>query len=65
VVEASDSGKCDDFACARWLGSARNRRIALERHVRSILVVIGDVLADQAEQMTFPKDNHVIEQLAA
>jgi hypothetical protein len=47
VVEAPDSGKCDDFACARWFSSARNRRIAAERHVRSVLVIISDVLAHQ------------------
>jgi hypothetical protein len=28
VVEASDSGKCDDFARARRFGSAHDRRIA-------------------------------------
>jgi hypothetical protein len=65
VVEASDSGKCDNFARARRFGSARDRRIALERHVRSILVVIGDVLAHQPEQMALPKNNDVVEQLAA
>jgi hypothetical protein len=47
VVQASDAGNRDDLASARRLGSARNRRIALERHVRSILV-IGDVVTDQA-----------------
>jgi hypothetical protein len=64
-MEAADSGKCDDFACARWFDSARDRRIALERHVRSILVVIGEVLSHQAEQVPLPKHNHTVEQVAA
>jgi hypothetical protein len=54
VVEAPDPGKCDDFARARRFGSARDRRIALERHVRSIFVAISDVLADRPEQMPLP-----------
>jgi hypothetical protein len=65
VVQASDAGKCDDLASARRLGSARNRRIALERHVWSILIIVGDVVTDQAEQMPLPEDNDVVEQLAA
>jgi hypothetical protein len=65
VVEASYPGKCDDFAGARRFGSARDRRIAVERHVRSILVVVGDVLAHQPEQMALPKNNDVVQQLAA
>jgi hypothetical protein len=47
VVEASDSGKHDDFARGRRFGGAGDRRIALERHVRSILVAIGHALADK------------------
>jgi putative transposase len=65
VAKASDTGKCDDLARARRLGSARNRRIAPKRHMRSILVVVGDVVTDQAEQMPLPEDNDVVEQLAA
>jgi hypothetical protein len=65
VVEVSDSGKCDDFVCARRFDSARDRRIAVERHVRSVLVVIGDVLAHQPEQMALPTNNDVVAQLAA
>jgi hypothetical protein len=53
------------LARAWRFGSARDRRIALERHVRAILVVIGELLSHQAEQMPLPKDNHMIEQLAA
>jgi hypothetical protein len=61
VVEPADSRKCDDLACARRLDGTRDRRVATERHVRSVLVVIGHVLANQAEQMALPKHDDVIE----
>ena len=64
VVEPADSRKCDDLACVRRFDGARDRRVAIERHVRSVLVVIGDMLADQPEQVPLPKHDQVIEQLA-
>jgi hypothetical protein len=39
VVQAADARKCDDFACAWRLDGARDRRIAVERHLGSVLVV--------------------------
>jgi hypothetical protein len=64
VVEPTDAGKLDDPATARRLDGARDRRVATERHVRSVLVAIGDMLAEQAQQMPLPKHDDVIEQLA-
>jgi hypothetical protein len=64
VVEAADARKRDDRATARRLDGARDGRVAIERHVRSVLVVIGDVLADQPQQMALSKHDDVIEQLA-
>jgi hypothetical protein len=65
VVQPANARKCDDFACARWFHGARDRRIAVERHMGSVLVVVGHVLADQAEQMPLPKHDEVVEQLSA
>jgi len=65
MVEPTDAGKCHDSATARRLNGTRDWCVAVERHVRSVLVVIGDVLADQAEQMPLAKHDQVIEQLAA
>jgi hypothetical protein len=64
VVEPTDARKRDDPASARPFDGARDRRVATKRHVRSVLVVIGDIRADQAQQMPFPKHEDVIEQLA-
>jgi hypothetical protein len=64
VVESTDARKRDDPATARRLDGARDRRVATERHLRSVLVVIGDILAEQAQQMPLPKHDNVIEQLA-
>jgi hypothetical protein len=61
VVQPADSRKCDDFARARWFDGARDRRIAVDRHMGPILVVVGHVLADQAEQMPLPNHDEVIE----
>jgi hypothetical protein len=47
------------------LDCARDGRVAIERHVRSVLVAIGRVLLDQAEQVALTEHDHVVEQLAA
>ena len=65
MVEPTDARKGDDPATARRLDGARDWRVAIEGHVRSVLVVIGDILADQAEQMPLSNHEQVIEQLAA
>jgi hypothetical protein len=65
VVKPTDARKRDDLACSRRFDVARDRRVAAKRHVRSIAVVVSDVLANETEQMSFTKHNDVIEQLAA
>jgi hypothetical protein len=46
------------------LDRASDRRVAVEPHVRAVLVVVGGVLADQAQEMTLTEYNQVIEQLS-
>jgi hypothetical protein len=65
MVEPAESRKCDDFAGARRLDRASDRCVALERHMRSILVVISRVLADETEKMPFPENDQVVDQLPA
>jgi hypothetical protein len=65
VVQAADSRKCDDLSCTRWFDGSRDRSIAAERPVGSVLVVVGHVLADQSERMPLAKHDDVIQQLAA
>jgi hypothetical protein len=65
VVEPTDAWKGDDLAPARRLDCARHLRVAIERHVRSVLVAIGRVLPHQTEQVALAEHDHLVEQLAA
>jgi hypothetical protein len=49
VVQAADSRKSDDLPGLTTLDRARDRRVAVEAHVRPIFVVVGGVLTDQME----------------
>ena len=60
MVQAADPRQRDDVARVRRFLGARDRRIAAERHMGSVLVVIGDMLADQAEQMPLPEHDDVV-----
>ena len=64
MVQAADAWKCDNLAGAGRLERARDRRIAAKRHVRSVPVVVLDVLADQTEQMPLAEHDDVVEQFA-
>jgi hypothetical protein len=46
------------------LDSARDRRLAAKRHVRSVPVVVVDVPADEAQQMPLAERDNVVEKLA-
>jgi hypothetical protein len=66
MVKPTDARKCDDPASA--LGGWTARATGASRssdNVRSVLLVVGDMQSDQAEQMPFPKHDDVIEQLTA
>jgi hypothetical protein len=64
-MQAADARKFDHSARGRWFDGARDGCISAERHMGSVLVVIGDVLADQAEQMPLAEHHDVVEQFAA
>ena len=61
MVEPTYARKRDDPAAAWRFDGARDRRVATKRHVRSVLVVIGDIRAEQAQQIPLPKHDDVIE----
>ena len=48
-----------------YIGEWTYRHIAGERHTGSVLVAVGDMLADQAEQMPLPEHDDVVEQFSA
>ena len=61
VVEPTYARERDHPATARRLDGARDRRVATKRHMRSVLVVIGDIRAEQAQQMPLAKHDDVTE----
>ena len=65
VVQAADPWKCDDPPRTRRFHGPPAGRVAVERHVRAILVVVGDVVANQTQQMPRTEHEHVVEQLAS
>jgi hypothetical protein len=65
MMKPADARQPDDPARACRSDGARDRRVSAEGHVRSVVAVVGDVEADQSEQVPFPEHDHVIEQLSA
>jgi hypothetical protein len=63
-MEAADRRKRDDLSSA-ILDGPSGRRIIIERHVRSVLVVISEVLTNEMEQMALTQDDDVVEQLSS
>jgi hypothetical protein len=59
-VQGADARKCDHSARAR----CRDPRVSADRRMGAVLVVMGDVLADQAEQMPLAEHDEVVEQFA-
>ena len=63
MTQSADSRKRNDPTCTRWFYGSPAGRVASERHMRSIFVVVGDVGTNQACQMPWPERDHMIEQL--
>ena len=64
MVQAADPRKSDHLPEVPRLDLARDRRVAVEAHVRAVLVVVAGVPADQVEEMTLTEHDHMIEQLS-
>ena len=64
MVESTDSRKCDDLSSSRRFNVARGRRVGGKRHMRSVVVVIGHVGSNEAEQMTLAEDDDLIKQFS-
>jgi hypothetical protein len=59
VVKSSDPGEGDDLPSDRRLDGAGDWRVAAERHVRPVAVVVGDVVAHGAKEMPLTHDDEV------
>ena len=64
MVQAADPWKSDHLPELPRLDLAPDRRVAVEAHVRAVLVVVAGVPADQVEEITLTDHDHVIEQLS-
>ena len=52
MVHAADPWQRDHLPELPRLDRASDRRVAVEPHVRAVLVVVGGVLADQVQEVT-------------
>ena len=59
-MKAAYTRKYDDLAGTRWFDGAPGPRVAAQRHMGPVLVVVGDVLANQTEQMPLAKHDEVV-----
>jgi len=64
MVEATDFANRDDLAEFRPLNWAAMGRILVEREVSTRPVVVREIASQNAAQMPFAKDKHVIQTLA-
>src|ERR1019366_2961437 len=64
MVQTADPRKSNHLPELPRLDRARDRRVAVEAHVRVVLVVVAGVPADQAQEMTLTENDHVIAQLS-
>jgi hypothetical protein len=64
MVKSSDPRQSHDAPAARQFNGARDRRVAAERHVRSVLVVVGGVQSNETQQVSLAEHDHVVEDLA-
>ena len=65
MVQTAHLWEGDNGACRRWLYGARLRTILAEREMRSALVMILKITRQDIAQVTFVKDDDVIQAFAA
>jgi hypothetical protein len=65
MMQATDLGDLHDPARLGELDGSAVRRIFAEREMRARLMVIGEVVGQDAAQMSFAEDQNVIQTLAA
>jgi hypothetical protein len=64
MVDASHARERNHGPVARWLDGTRHGCVAVQRHVRAILVVVARVLPDQVQQVPLAEHDHVVKHLA-
>ncbi len=65
MVQAADLRDASHRPAIRWFDGSWKRRIALERQVRSAVVIVVEVSGEDALQVGFVEDDDVVEAFAA
>ena len=60
VVQAADFGKLDDLSCDGKLDRPEIGRVLVQREVGTRLMVVGEVLGQDAAEVSLAEDEHVI-----
>ena len=61
MMKPTHASKRDDSSAAWHLYSARDGCVALQGHVRTVLVVVAHMLPDQTQQVSLSEHDDVIE----
>jgi len=64
MVDASDARERNHGPVAWRFDGARHGCVAVQPHMRTVLVVVAHVLSDQVQQVPLAEHNHVVKQLA-
>ena len=64
MVQAAEKGNGFNGSVFRWLAPPAQRRIAAQSLMRSVGVVVLEILGQDAAQMALTENDHVIEALA-
>lgn len=65
MMQSAEVGLGDDLAGFRQLNNSRLGRVAVERQGRACLMVVGEVVRQDATKMSLVEDDHVVQALAA
>lgn len=65
MVKPANLGHCDDFSVVRRLNRTIVGTVHSQRQVRSILVIVLDIIAESPTQMRLAQDDDVVETFAA
>ena len=64
MVDATDARKRDDASADRQFDGTRDGRVAVERHVGTVLIVVTRMLSHQPQLVALAQHDDVVEHFA-
>ena len=61
MMPSTDEGKLDDFALVGLFNRTRNRAIAIQRPMGSMVMAVFQKLANHPMEMPFTQDDHMVQ----